>query len=150
MPPVSPPPPGSCEGCATPEWALQMGYVADRAPQVAKGLKRPRLSCGALALWHMPRVHLLRHGGPENVGLRMFALLLLSEGGDCKITTPAWADDIYPYMSTLAGGSKGPVEPPVVLVLESGPRLRSRGCGLGRGRPAWGLLAAPVGHDGCF
>ena len=29
--------------------------------------------------------------------------------GDCKLTTPAWADDVFPYLSTLAGGSKGPL-----------------------------------------
>ena len=60
MPPAPPPPPGSCEECAAPEWALEMGYVADRL-------------------------------------------------GDCKLTTPAWADDVFPYLSTLAGGSKGPL-----------------------------------------
>ena len=60
MPPAPPPPPGSCEECAAPEWALEMGYVADRK-------------------------------------------------GDCKLMTPAWADDVFPYLSTLAGGSKGPL-----------------------------------------
>ena len=60
MPPAPPPPPGSCEACAAPEWALEMGYVADRK-------------------------------------------------GDCKLMTPAWADDVWPYLSTLAGGSKGPL-----------------------------------------
>ena len=29
--------------------------------------------------------------------------------GDCKLMTPAWADDVFPYLSTLAGGSKGPL-----------------------------------------
>jgi len=80
------------------------------------------------------------------VGLRMFALLLLSEEGDCKLMTPAWADDVYPYMSTLAGGSKGPVDPPVVLVRGEGG-LKLRGCALARSRPAWGLLTAcPIGR----